>query len=299
MTAVQLSTKKAKSRLGYTPVARAFLLLFFTVLGLLILIPLWAILLGSFKGGSELFVNGLNLRIEPQKLNLLSWKYLFTGITREGAYIAHDYFTWFKNSVLLTVVQTTLTLFVSSFVAYGFAMYEFKGKNAIFMCVLIVLMIPLEILMLPMYVQVNAMGLYNSYAGIMLPFLASVSAIFFFRQFLAGIPHELMDAGRVDGCTEYGIYARIILPIMKPAIGSMAVLTGMGSWNSLLWPLLVISSMDKYTLPLGLNTLFTPYGNNYDLMICGSVFAVLPILLLYLLAQRYIIEGMTAGSLKG
>ncbi len=299
MTAVQLSAKKAKSKLGYNPVARTFLLLFFTLLGLLILIPLWAILLGSFKGGKELFVSGLNLRLEPEKLNLLSWRYLFTGISKEGVYIAHSYFTWFKNSVLLTVVQTVLTLLVSSFVAYGFAMYEFKGKNAIFMCVLIVLMIPLEILMLPMYVQVNAMGLYNSFTGIMLPFLASVSAIFFFRQFLSGIPHELMDAGRVDGCTEYGIYARIILPIMKPAIGSMAVLTGMGSWNSLLWPLLVISSMEKYTLPLGLNTLFTPYGNNYDLMICGSVFAVLPILLLYLLAQKYIIEGMTAGSLKG
>jgi arabinosaccharide transport system permease protein len=97
MTAVQLSTKKAKSKLNYNPVARAFLILFFTVLGLLILIPLWAILLGSFKGGSELFVSGLNLRIEPQKLNLLSWKYLFTGISREGVYIAHDYFIWFKK----------------------------------------------------------------------------------------------------------------------------------------------------------------------------------------------------------
>ncbi len=298
MTAVQLLAK-SKGKLGYNPVARVVLLLFFTLLALLILIPLWAILLGSFKGGNELFINGLNLRLEPYKLNLLSWKYLFTGITKEGTYLAHSYFTWFKNSLMITVIQTALTLFISSFVAYGFAMYDFKGKNAFFLCVLIVLMIPLEILMLPMYIQVNAMGLYDSYAGVMIPFLASVSSIFFFRQFLLGIPHELLDAGRVDGCTEYGIYARIVLPIMKPAMGSMAVLVGMGSWNSLLWPLLVIASMDKYTLPIGLNTLFTPYGNNYDLMICGSVFAILPILLLYLLAQRYIIEGMTAGSVKG
>ncbi len=299
MTAVQLSAKKAKSKLSYSPVARTLLLLFFTGLAVLILIPLWAILLGSFKGGSELFINGLNLRLEPWKLSLLSWKYLFTGITREGTYIAHSYFTWFRNSVLIAVIQTGLTLFISSFVAYGFAMYEFKGKNVLFMCVLVVLMIPLEILMLPMYVQINAMKLYDSFAAIMLPFLANVSAIFFFRQFLTGVPHELLDAGRVDGCTEYGIFLRIVLPIMKPAMGSMAVLTGMGAWNSLLWPLLVISSMDKYTIPMGLNTLFTPYGNNYDLMICGSVFAILPILALYLLAQKYIIEGMTAGSLKG
>ena len=126
-----------------------------------------------------------------------------------------------------------------------------------------------------------------------------MSAIFFFKQFLEGVPGDLLDAGRVDGCTEYGIFFKIIMPIMKPAYASMAVLVGMGAWNGLLWPLLVISSMKKYTIPLGLNTLFTPYGNNYDLMITGSCFAILPLLLLYLLAQRFIIEGMTAGSVKG
>ena len=133
----------------------------------------------------------------------------------------------------------------------------------------------------------------------MLPFLANVSAIFFLKQYLSSIPKELLDAGRVDGCTEYGIFFRIVLPIMGPAISSMAVLVGMGSWNNLLWPMLVLTSMKKYTLPIGLNTLFTPYGNNYDLMITGSCFAIMPILLLYVLAQRYIIEGMTAGSVKG
>lgn len=178
-------------------------------------------------------------------------------------------------------------------------MYEFKLKNAAFMCVLLVLMIPFEILMLPMYVQANEMKLLDNFWGIMLPFLASVSTIFFFRQYLSGLPKDLLDAGRVDGCNEYSIFFRIILPIMGPAMSSMAVLVGMGAWNNLLWPMLVLKSMKLYTLPIGLNTLFTPYGNNYDLMITGSCFAVLPILLLYVFAQKFIIEGMTAGSVKG
>ncbi|MDR0928686.1 MAG: carbohydrate ABC transporter permease [Oscillospiraceae bacterium] len=291
--------KAGKSKLGYSRIARVFLVLFFGAIALFVLIPLVAMVLGTFKGGAELWRNGLNLSPEFEMWSLKSWRYLFTGITIEGEYLPHNYFTWFFNSMFITVLQTVLTLLISAFVAYGFAMYEFKGKNLLFLCVLIVMMIPFEILMLPMYVQANAMHLLNSIWGIMLPFLASVSTIFFFRQYLTGIPKDLLDAGRVDGCNEYAIFFRIVLPIMKPAMSSMAVLTGMGAWNALLWPMLVLTSMDKYTLPIGLNTLFSPYGNNYDLMICGSCFAVLPILLLYTFAQKFIIEGMTAGSVKG
>jgi arabinosaccharide transport system permease protein len=298
MTAADVS-RKQKSRLGYSPAARFFLILFFTGLAILIMIPLFAMVLGTFKGGAELWKNGLNLRLEFEKWSIKPWRYLFTGVTIEGEYLPHDYFTWFKNSMFVTVTQTVLTLLISAFVAYGFEMYEFKLKNAAFLCVLVVLMIPFEILMLPMYVQANEMKLLDNFWGIMLPFLASVSAIFFFRQYLSGLPKDLLDAGRVDGCNEYSIFFRIILPIMGPAMSSMAVMVGMGAWNNLLWPMLVLKTMTKYTLPIGLNTLFTPYGNNYDLMITGSCFAVLPILLLYIFAQKFIIEGMTAGSVKG
>lgn len=293
------TSERQAGKLSYSPAARVCLLIFFTILAILIIIPLFAIALGSFKGGPEMWRNGLNLRLEFEKWSLDSWKYLFTGISTSGEYVPHDYFVWFRNSVFITVTQSVLTLLISSLVAYGFAMYEFRFKGLFFTCVLLVMMVPFEILMLPMYIQANAMGLLDSVWGIMLPFLASVSAIFFFRQYLSGLPKDLLDAGRVDGCTEYGIFFRIILPIMGPAMSSMAVLVGMGAWNNLLWPMLVLTSMKKYTLPIGLNTLFTPYGNNYDLMITGSCFAILPILLLYIFAQRFIIEGMTAGSVKG
>ena len=297
MTVQATSSKKEHN--GLRTLSTILLVAFFSVLAILIIIPLWALLLGTFKGGAELFISGLNLSIQPEKLHLKAWKYLFTGVMSDGTYGPHDYFLWYKNSLMIVAIQGVLTLLASSWVAYGFSKYNFKGKNVLFLCVLLVMMIPLEILMLPMYTQINAMGLRNSYAGVMLPFLVNMSAVFFFKQFLEGVPNDLLDAGRVDGCTEYGIFIRIIMPIMLPAFASMAVMVCMGAWNSLLWPLLVISSMDKYTIPLGLNTLFTPYGNNYDLMITGSCFAILPLLVLYLLAQKFIVEGMTAGAVKG
>ena len=271
----------------------------FVLLAFLIIVPLYALLLGTFKGGAELFVSGLNLNPTWDKLHLKAWRYLFTGVMSDGTSNLHDYFIWYKNSLFIVLVQGGLTLLLSSMVAYGLSKYRFKGQNVMFLCVLLVMMIPLEILMLPMYSQINTMGLRDSYAGVMLPFLVSMSAVFFFRQFLEGIPIDLLDAGRVDGCTEYGIFFRIIMPIMLPAYASMAVMVGMGAWNGLLWPMLVISDMKKYTIPIGLNTLWSPYGNNYDLMITGSCFAIVPLLVLYLFAQRFIIEGMTAGAVKG
>ena len=290
-----MDTKKKTKMTASTVI----LVVIFAVLAFLIIVPLYALLLGTFKGGAELFVSGLNLNPTWDKLHLKAWRYLFTGVMSDGTSNPHDYFIWYKNSLFIVAVQGSITLLLSSMVAYGLSKYKFKGQNAMFLCVLLVMMIPLEILMLPMYSQINTMGLRDSYAGVMLPFLVSMSAVFFFRQFLEGIPGDLLDAGRVDGCTEYGIFFRIIMPVMLPAYASMAVMVGMGAWNGLLWPMLVISDMKKYTIPIGLNTLWSPYGNNYDLMITGSCFAIIPLLVLYLFAQRFIIEGMTAGAVKG
>ena len=283
----------------YSLAARVVLVIFFSTLSLVVFIPFLAILLASFKPGEELIRYGLNLRLDWDLMSFANYKYLFTGITRTGAYIAHDYLLWFKNSVVLTVTQTALTLLVSAWVGYGFAMYRFKGKNFLFTCVLLVLMIPFEILMLPMYSQASSMGLLDSIWGIMLPYLAHATTIFFFRQFLTSIPKDIVDAGRVDGASEYGIFVRLIVPLMKPAFSAMAILVGMNSWNNFLWPMLVLRSGQKYTLAIGLNTLLTPYGNNYDILIAGSCFSIIPILILFLSAQKYFIDGMTMGSVKG
>jgi len=161
------------------------------------------------------------------------------------------------------------------------------------------MMIPFEILMLPMYREIIAMKLINNYLGIMLPFLANPIAIFFFRQFLQSIPKEIVDAGRMDGCSEYGIFLRLIMPIMKPAFAAMAIFVGMTSWNNFLWPMLVLTEPKLFTLPIGLNSLLGPYGNNYLLLVSGAVMSVLPIMVLFFSAQRFFIEGMSTGSVKG
>ena len=268
------------------------LVMFFIILTAIFLAPFISMVLTSFKQSGQIIRNGFNLTYDPKLFTLDNYKFIFS----EGAPI---YFRWFANSIILTFVQTVLTLFVSAWVGYGFAMYSFKGKTTLFVCVLIVMMIPFEILMLPLYREIIALKLIDSYWGIMLPYLANPIAIFFFSQYLKGIPKEIVDLGRIDGCSEYGIFIRLILPIMKPALAAMAIFIGMTSWNNFVWPLLVLKDSAKFTLPIGLNSLIGPYGNNYKLLIAGSVLSVVPIVILFISAQKFFIEGLTAGSVKG
>jgi len=287
MTKARSSTRKP----GEKRVTTVSLVLFFCFLAFIFLIPFIAILLTSFKDSSTIIRNGFNLQISPETFTLENYPYLFTG--------DHDYFRWFGNSLFVTITQTVLTLLVSAWVGFGFAFYKFKGKNLLFVCVLIEMMIPFEILMLPMYREIVSLKLTNHFIGIMLPYLAHPMAIFFFRQYLQSLPKEILDAGRIDGCSEYGIFFRLIMPIMKPAFAAMAIYVGMYSWNNYLWPLLVLSDSKKFTLPIGLTSLLGPYGNNYTLLVSGAVMSVLPIMILFYLAQRFFIEGMSTGSVKG
>ena len=144
-----------------------------------------------------------------------------------------------------------------------------------------------------------AFRLLNTYAGIILPFIVVPFAVFFFRQYAIGLPMELLDAARIDGCTEFGSFFRVMLPLMAPAFGAMAILQALFSWNNVLWPLIVLRTPEMFTLPIGLSSLLTPYGNNYVLLISGAVLAVLPILALFLLFQRSFIAGLTIGAVKG
>ena len=179
------------------------------------------------------------------------------------------------------------------------AVDNLKGKNILFLCVLLVMMIPTEVILLPLYRLIVKMDLINNMWGIILPYLVVPMLVFFFRQYLMGIPKDFLDAARVDGCTEYGIFFKIMIPLMKPSFAAMGIYQGMQSWNNFLWPMIVTNSIDKITLPVGLQSLLSPYGNNYDILIAGSCFAIIPILALFVCFQRYFIEGMTAGGVKG
>nr|WP_154891872.1 MULTISPECIES: carbohydrate ABC transporter permease [Paenibacillus] len=272
-------------------ISRIVIICFFIILFVIIMIPFYAVALSSFKPGESLVRYGLNLSLDFEIMSFDNFIFLFTG--------EHDYFVWFWNSMILTIVQVVLTLFVSAFVGYGFAAYDFKGKNFLFICVLLIMMVPFEILLVPLYSLINDLGMVNSYSAIILPGIANAATIFFFRQYLRSIPKEIIQSGRVDGANEYAIYFRLIMPIMKPSFAAMAILNGMNSWNNLLWPFMVLGDQSKYTLPIGLKTLLTPYGNNYDLLIVGSFFSIIPIFILFIAFQKYFIDGMTAGAVKG
>ena len=266
----------------------------FVIISALIAFPLLAGLLASFRPGTELIRRGLSIDLDPTTLTFSNYKYLFGGNAD-----SIKYFMWYKNSLLITIASVVLTLFICYFVAYGLTMYNFKLRNLLFTLVIATMMVPFEILMLPLYKEIIALKLVDTYVGVIITGLCSASTIFFFRQYMSGLPKDLLDAARIDGANEYYISTRIILPLTKPAFASMGILCAMGAWNAILWPLLVLRGAEKFTLPIGLNTLLTPYGNNYDVLIAGSMFGILPIFVLFLIFQKYIIEGMTAGAVKG
>ncbi len=266
----------------------------FAVLCFIVVFPIFAGLLASFRPGTELIRKGLSINLDISTMTLNNYIYLFSGNAD-----SKKYFMWFTNSMVLTILQVFLTLVICYFVAYGLSMYDFKLRNLLFFLVIATMMVPFEILMLPLYQEMITINLIDTRAGVLLPLICGASTIFFFRQYMASLPKELLDAGRIDGATEYGICLKIMLPISKPAFAAMGILCAMGSWNNMLWPLLVFRSAGKFTLPIGLNTLLTPYGNNYDVLIAGSMFGIIPIFVIFLIFQRYLIDGMTAGAVKG
>ena len=269
------------------------ILVLFSLLAVVVLFPLLALLMSSFRPGSDLMRFGISIQsmfAEGKNLD----NYMGLLFAEKALYPF-----WFRNSIVILLLQTTITVFLTSLVGYGLAVYEFRGRQLLTTLVLVLMMVPLQILILPLYKMMIYARLMDTIAGVILPFILSPIAIFFFRQFSLGLPLDLMDAARIDGVGEIGIYFRIMSPLLLPAYGAMAILEGLKSWNNYLWPLIVLRSNKSFTIPIGLNTLLTPYGNNYDNLISGAVIATIPIIILFLMFQRYFISGLSSGSVKG
>jgi len=261
------------------------------LIALIALFPIFMLLISSFRPSSELMRTGISLVFDWSILNFDNYTYIFTE--------AGSYWNWYMNSLIISAITIVLSLFFSAMVGYALAVYDFKGKNLFFTFVVFILMVPFEILMLPLFQMMISFQMVDSYIGVILPMIVAPIAVFFFRQYALGLPTQLMDAARIDGATEYGIYFKIMLPLMAPSLGAMAILQGLGSWNNFLWPLIVLRSNDMFTLPIGLATLLTPYDNNYDVLIAGSVMTIIPIVILFIFFQRYFITGLTVGGVKG
>lgn len=210
-----------------------------------------------------------------------------------------DFVQFFTNSVVVAIAVTLGNLVFCSMLGYALAKFEFAGRKALFWLVLGTLMIPGMVTLVPLFVLVANMGMINSYMGLILPFLAAPFGVFLMRQFFLAMPDELIDAARVDGAGEFRIFAKIVMPLAKPALAVLAILTFLGSWNSFLWPLVVATTEDKYTLPVALALYSTGQNQtDYGLLLAGAVVVVVPILVLFLLLQRYIVQGVSMTGIK-
>jgi arabinosaccharide transport system permease protein len=266
--------------------------LFLACVACFTLAPFLFMLLSSLRPGAQMVQNGLTIDFDVRTMNLNGYRLLTSY--RDGLYL-----DWYANSIVITIVQTLVSLLLSSMVGYGLAVYHFKGRNLIFTIVLAVMMIPVEILILPLFKLTILFKIIDTKAGVILPFAVSPFAVFFFRQYALGVPRDLIDSGRIDGCNEFGIFFKIISPVLLPAFGAIAILQAMGSWNAFLWPLIALRSNEHLTLPIGLQSLLTPYGNNYDVLLAGSVMSIIPVIVIFLLNQKAFITGLTVGSVKG
>ncbi|NJA55870.1 carbohydrate ABC transporter permease [Streptomyces sp. NEAU-H3] len=208
---------------------------------------------------------------------------------------------YFMNSVVVAVLVTVCNLVFCSMLGYALAKLDFFGRNKVFALVLAALMVPGNLMLLPMYVLMNKLDLLDSYAGLVLPFAAGAFGVFLMRQFMQSIPDELLEAARMDGASEWYIFWRIVMPLVKPALATLGILTFLGSWNNFVWPLIATNDPDKYTLPVALATFANDpnkvAGSNGVLM-AGSLLVVLPVLLVFLVLQRHFKPDLATAGLK-
>ncbi len=235
---------------------------------------------GSLSGGPTLLVDNPTLAAYRQLLDTLPmWRIVL-------------------NSLGVAIASTALQLLTGSMAAYGFARLRFKAKNVVFGLYLATLMVPLQVLVVPLFIQMKTLNLQDTYMALLAPSIASAFGVFLLKQAVESVPIELDEAATIDGAGHLRIFATIVIPLVRPALATVAVFAFMASWNSFLWPLVVIRSPEFMTLPLGLSTLQGQFTTQWDVVMAGSVFSILPIALVYLFAQRHIIAGVAHTGIK-
>ena len=206
---------------------------------------------------------------------------------------------WFTNSVMVALGSTAAILTVDALAAYAYARLEFPGRRVLFGLLLATLFLPGIMFLVPNFLLVNRLHLINNYGGVILPGLAGVFGIFFLRQFFESIPKELEEAAQIDGASVWQTFFYVVLPLAKPALATLGIITFLGSWNDFLWPLLVLRDRTMLTLPPGLRTLQGAYTSEYGQMMAGAAIVAVPVLILYVIMQRYIVESVATTGLKG
>ena len=228
--------------------------------------------------------------IVPREPTLENYRQLFES---------HNAGRYLLNSAAVATLATVISLVLNTMAGYAFAKLRFAGRDRIFQLLLGALVIPAQVTMIPLFALVKAMGLVSTYGGVIVPLLASVFGIFLVRQYALSLPDELLEAARIDGASEARIFVWIVLPLLRPILVTLAILTFLATWNDFMWPLIVLTDQKLHTLPVALAGLTREYVQDNELMMAGSVVTVLPVLVLFLALQRYYLAGILAGSVKG
>jgi multiple sugar transport system permease protein len=225
----------------------------------------------------------------PSRPTLANYRDLFLRLSLGRA---------FANSLLIAGATTLAVLFLNSMAGYAFAKLRFPGRERLFALLVGALVIPAQVSMLPLFLMLRAAGLVNTYIGAVLPGTAGIIGIFLIRQFALSIPQDLIDAARLDGAGEFLIYRKIVLPLLRPVLATLGIVTFLATWNDFVWPLVILTDESRYTLPVAIASLVGEHSQDTELMMAGAVLTVLPVLLLFLALQRQYIQGITLGGVK-
>jgi len=256
---------------------------------LLTLMPFLWMLSNSFKSSTEIV--RLPPTLFPKNPTVQSYRTIFTDPRVPLG-------RFYLNSIIVAVSVTVLILFTSSLAGFVFAKYQFFGKNVLFTLILATMMIPFQVVMIPLYLIIARLKLVDNLGGLIVPSAVSAFGIFLMRQFIEGIPGELIDAARIDGASEFGIYTRVVFPQMGPALATLGIFQFMGTWNDYLWPLIILRTTERRTLPVMLTWYNSQHGSRFDLTMAASMLVILPILVVYFLFQRWIVRGIALTGFK-
>ena len=262
------------------------MVVFIIIIGFITLIPLLWMIVTSFKTESE--ASALIPTLLPTSTTLDNYIDLFKQLRFEKYII----------SSVIVVLLSFMGILVNSFAGFAFEKYEFKGKEVLFYIVLTTMMIPAQVTMIPVYLMLNRVGLTNNYLGIVIPGLANGYLIFMYRSFMSTVPNEIMEAARIDGTSEFQVFYKIALPVIKPALSIQIVLTFISGWNSFLWPLILSNDERYYTLSVALNIMKNHYIGYFGLQMAGAAIMLLPVIIVFAFFQKNIIDGSVTSGIK-
>ena len=262
------------------------LYLVFTVVGVIMLFPFVWMIATSFKTGTDIY----NMSLIPKTFTLENYVDVIQG---------SQFPRWYLNSFIVAFICSASVLVFGPLMGYAFCKFRFRGKEFIFILLLSTMMIPTEMMIIPWYLMCAELQWTNTYWAMIFPGLCSAFGLFLMRQFFTSVPNELLDAGRIDGLSEIGVYARIALPLVKPALSALGIFTFLGNWNSFLWPVIALDTSEKYTIAVGLAQFSAENSSQWELIMTGAAVATIPIIIIFLIFQKQIIEGVQLTGVKG